>query len=50
MVAQMESTKGTIASQVALFSVQAEASVARVANVMEERVQQLAQHSDAQMS
>ena len=50
VVTQMESAKGTIASQVALFSAQAEASATRVADVMEERVQQLTAYSDAQTS
>ena len=48
--AEAESAREMLHNQTALFTVQAEASARRVTEVMEGRVQQLAVHTDAQMS
>ena len=50
VVAKAGSVQGTIQSQVASFSAQAETSAAKAVEVMETRVQQLAAHMDVQMS
>ena len=49
VAAEAESAKGTVLSQAASFSVQAEASAAKAGEVMEGRVQQLMHKSGVHM-